>query len=111
LINYKEKKPLLPMDDYHFGYKQKLLKRNSAMATIWQPWNGQLISFDLKSHSGNQARADLQVVRERASYNGPVAWAPSPHRKRLTLGTNFRGSFEAAIWNFVTTSCGLTLGR
>jgi hypothetical protein len=26
------------MDDYHFGYKQKLLKRNSAMATIWQPW-------------------------------------------------------------------------
>ncbi len=77
------------MGDYHFGYKQKLLKRNAAMATIWQPWNGQLFSFDLKSHSGNKARADWQVVTERASYNGPVAWAPSPHRKCLTFRDEF----------------------
>ncbi len=81
------------MDDYHFGYKQKLLKRNSAMATIWQPWNGQLFSFGWKSQSGNKARADLQVVRDRASYNGAVACAPSPHTRCLTLGTNFRSSF------------------
>jgi len=60
------------MDDYHFGYKQKLLKRNSAMATIWQPWNGRLFSFGLKSHSGNKARADLQVVRTEPLTTDPL---------------------------------------
>lgn len=82
------------MDDYHFGYKTKVAKKklrhgHHLAALEWAT----IFSFDLKSHSGNKARADLQVVRERASYNGAVAWAPSPHRKRLTLGTNFPSSF------------------